>query len=71
MKLLCPTCKCDVPVLLIFHAESEYNTETKETENNDVDFSHAECAVCHTWLGDDSDIPELRPILIELGWRQA
>lgn len=66
----CPTCQSPQVVNLIFHAEREYNTETEEDTTDDVDFSHAECANCHTWLGDDADMPEVRKLLVKLGWRK-
>lgn len=57
MKLYCPQCKTEVPIVIIFISEKVFNTETKDLEYHDLDFQGVECADCH-WAFDELLIPD-------------
>jgi hypothetical protein len=42
----CPNCKAERHVILCYTAEKLFNTETKEVEYIDIEFTHAHCPDC-------------------------
>lgn len=70
MKLYCPLCKTEQPIILIFVAEKVFNTETREAYYNDMDFTSVECEVCRYSFGDDREVT-VEAELVELGWKST